>query len=294
MSFSTICNLFYTLSGKQERQVIDLKENKGQARAPKTQPFGKEAFEKAENTTIRWLGNSGLFMNSHGTCIMIDPVLIGFDMPLLIDMPITPQDVPHLDSILITHSDNDHFSRETCKALNEVCDTYHTTNYVAELMTEEQINGGCGHDIYDTFDIGHIHVKLTPADHAWQNELKDQNRVFQFEDCCGFYINTPDGSIWVIGDSRLLDEQLHMPIPDAILFDFSDQSWHIGLDNAIKLANAYPDTNLIFSHWGSVDASDMEAFNGDPKSLEGRVVNPERIHILAPGEAFELRRINEN
>ena len=137
MSFSTICNLFYTLSGKQERQVIDLKENKGQARAPKTQPFGKEAFEKAENTTIRWLGNSGLFMNSHGTCIMIDPVLIGFDMPLLIDMPITPQDVPHLDSILITHSDNDHFSRETCKALNEVCDTYHTTNYVAELMTDQ-------------------------------------------------------------------------------------------------------------------------------------------------------------
>ncbi|MFC7677733.1 MBL fold metallo-hydrolase [Paenibacillus sp. GCM10028914] len=268
-----------------------MKEYKTQAIAPKTQPFRKEAFEKMYIIIIRWLGNSGLFMNSRGTCVMIDPVLIGFDMPMLIDMPISPDNVPYLDSILITHCDNDHFSRETCKALNAVCDTYHTTKYVAELMTEEQIYGGCGHDIYGTFQINHIHVQLTPADHAWQNELENQNRVFKFEDFCGFYISTPDGSIWVVGDSRLLDEHLKMPVPDAILFDFSDQSWHIGLDNAIKLANTYPDTNLILSHWGSVDAPDMDAFNGDPKSLVGRVVNPERIRVLAPGESFELRRI---
>ncbi|MGN7765484.1 MBL fold metallo-hydrolase [Paenibacillus sp. 22594] len=268
-----------------------MKENKTQAAAPKTQPFGKEAFEKTENTIIRWLGNSGLFMNSRGTCVMIDPLLIGFDMPLLIEMPITPQNVPHLDSILITHCDNDHFSRETCKALNAVCDSYHTTNYVAELMTGEQINGGYGHDLYGTFKINQIRVKLTPADHAWQNEQKNCSRVYKFEDYCGFYISTPDGSVWVVGDSRLLDEQLHMPIPDAILFDFSDQAWHIGLDNAVKLANAYPDTHLILSHWGSVDAPDMAAFNSHPKSLLGRIVNPERMHVLAPGQSFELRRI---
>ena len=27
----------------------------------------------------------------------------------------------------------------------------------------------------------------------------------------------------------------------------------------------------------------MNAFNGDPKSLNGRVVNPERIRVVAPG-----------
>ena len=31
---------------------------------------------------------------------MIDPVLSGFDMPLLIEVPITEAQVPHLDGIL--------------------------------------------------------------------------------------------------------------------------------------------------------------------------------------------------
>ena len=75
-----------------------------------------------------------------------------------------------------------------------------------------------------------------------------------------------------------------------MLFDFSDNSWHIGLDNAIKLANTYPHTDLILIHWGTVDAPDMDAFNGNPKSLEGRIINPERIHIVAPGEVFSLKR----
>ena len=47
--------------------------------------------------------------------------------------------------------------------------------------------------------------------------------------------------------------------------------------------------NLLI-HWGTVDAPDMDAFNGNPKSLEGRIINPERIHIVAPGEVFSLKR----
>ena len=37
---------------------------------------------------------------------MIDPLLKDFDMPLLIDFPLATKDVPHLDAVLITHSDN--------------------------------------------------------------------------------------------------------------------------------------------------------------------------------------------
>jgi hypothetical protein len=35
----------------------------------------------------------------------------------------------------------------------------------------------------------------------------------------------------------------------------------------------------------------IQPFNADPDSLRGRVENPERIHVLAPGEPFELRRL---
>lgn len=42
-------------------------EKKYQAKAPKTQPFGMEAFEKSGKTVLRWLGMGGFFINSRGT-----------------------------------------------------------------------------------------------------------------------------------------------------------------------------------------------------------------------------------
>lgn len=62
------------------------------------------------------------------------------------------------------------------------------------------------------------------------------------------------------------------------------------MEGAIKIANIYPDANLILSHWGTVDSPDMKPFNADPRSLEGRIINPERIHILNPGEPFILKK----
>ena len=59
-----------------------------QAKAPETKPFGNEACAPSDRTVVRWLGNAGALINSRGTTIMIDPVLSGFDMPLLIKVPI--------------------------------------------------------------------------------------------------------------------------------------------------------------------------------------------------------------
>ena len=263
-----------------------------QAVAPKTMPFGKEAFAPTDKTTLRWLGNSGLLINSRGTTILADPVLEGFDMPLLIDMPINASDIPRLDAVLITHEDNDHFSMDTLKKVDALKPEYHSPKHVADEFKKRLDIDANGHDIGDSFKVNDIEITLTPADHAWQNDTTKFNRVFQFEDCCGFWIETVDGTIWIVGDSRLLPEQLEMPQPDAILFDFSDNSWHIGLNNAIKLANTYPNADLILCHWGTVDAPTMDPFNADPKDLMDTVVNPERIHVLAAGEPVDLVRKN--
>ena len=109
----------------------------GQARAPETQPFGGAAFGESDGTTLRWLGMAGFLINSRGTTIMVDPLLEGFDMPIMIDMPIAAQDVPRVDAILVTHSDNDHYSVPTCRALAPVTRAYHSTRYVGSLMQDQ-------------------------------------------------------------------------------------------------------------------------------------------------------------
>ena len=58
-------------------------------------------------------------------------------MPIMIEMPLSPADVPHLDALLVTHSDNDHYSVPTCRDLADVSGTFHSTQYVASLMQEE-------------------------------------------------------------------------------------------------------------------------------------------------------------
>ena len=88
-------------------------------------------------------------------------------MSLLIDMPIDVKDVPHVDAILVSHVDNDHYSRPTCRDLKDVCKEYHSSYYVASLMKEECGLDGIGHDIGDHLQINDIDVELTPADHAW-------------------------------------------------------------------------------------------------------------------------------
>lgn len=167
---------------------------------------------------------------------------------------------------------------------------YTAPQYVAKVMNEEGIPG-IGHDINDSFLVNDVKVTLTPAWHNWQNESKKyQYREWSKEDYCGYWIDTLDGTIWLPGDSRLLDEHLKMPNPDVIFFDFCDNEWHITLDGAIKLANTYLQADLICIHWGCVDAPDFSPFNGNPEVLVDKVTNPERIKVLAPGEKFILNK----
>src|SRR6476659_7952007 len=111
----------------------------GQARAPVAQPFGSEAFDPSPGTTLRWLGMAGFLINSRGTTIMIDPLLGGFDMPIMMDMPVTAADFPRLDAFLVTHSVNDNNSVPTCLDLAPVTRAYCSTRYVASLMSAQEL-----------------------------------------------------------------------------------------------------------------------------------------------------------
>lgn len=261
-------------------------------KAPKTHFFKEEAFQPIEHTTVRWLGVGAAMINCRGTCIMIDPMLKDANMPMLIDFPIEPEQIPFLDGLLVTHIDRDHYSLPTCLAVADRCKEFHSTRYVAEEMNKDGIKG-IGHDIGDRFSIGPMNIQVTCADHCWQNEDSRycNQRLYVPEDYCGFYIDTPDGTFWMVGDSKLMDEQLHMREPDMIFFDFSDNEWHITLQGALRMAETYPNAELVLIHWGSVNRPDLTACNANPMDLLERICNPGRVRIVAPGEEIELRKI---
>lgn len=262
----------------------------GQAMPEKTVPFGQEAFETIDQTEIRWLGNASILINSRGKIILIDPILDGFDMPLLIDMPIDSGDIPRVDSLLISHIDGDHLSFDTLERIKAVTKSYHAPIYVADVMTEKGYPTQ-EHRVDEVFDLDGIGVKVTPTRHNWQSQVdKYSYRTWAEEEYVGYWLETADGSIWLPSDSQLLEEHLQMSEPDVILFDFSDNDWHITYAGAVKLANTYPNAQLICIHWGSVDAPSWNTFNGNPQDLLKDVVNPERVHALNVGEKFVLTK----
>lgn len=249
----------------------------------------KEAFEKSDKTKVYWLGGGGAMINSRGTVILIDPLLKGFDMKILTEAPLLPEDVPYADAVIITHCDNDHFSKVTLTEMKDRIGMVHTTHYVAELCEEICIPAQ-GHDIHESFMVNDVKITLTPADHAWQNMSPKHSAVrhYEMEDFCGFRLETADGIIWMPGDSRLMEEQLHQDPMDLILMDISDSRWHIGLPGVEKMAAAYPDTPLIPIHWGCVDAPEWKEFNGDPEVVREMIVNPDRLYVKAVGEEYDL------
>ena len=52
-----------------------MKSAQGQAMPAPTIPMGPEAFGPSDHTTVYWLGGAGVFINSRGTLLMVDPTI---------------------------------------------------------------------------------------------------------------------------------------------------------------------------------------------------------------------------
>lgn len=262
---------------------------KGQAQPASSVQLTEKDFECKDSVGIFWLGGGGAMINSFGTVILVDPLFNGFDMPLLVKSVADVNKIKHVDGYFVSHVDNDHYSRETLRALAPVVDEVHASHYVASLMKEECKVSAKGHTWYDKVQIKNVSVEFTPADHDWQNDVEEfKYRKWDKKEYSGFYIRTQNKKIWYVGDSRLMKEQLEMEEPDVILLDFSNNEYHIGFENACVLANNYPNSKLILIHWGTVDAPDQTPFNGNPQDILDNVKNPERVVVLVPGKEYNL------
>ena len=275
---------------------------KKQFSAPDTIKINRDAFSGKERTSIYWLGSAGVLINSRGTCIMIDPVLESMENDInisetgyryLVPPPISCEEMPMLDAVLYTHADTDHMAPKTSKALFRFGMNFYGTDFTCLRLREDfGIENGwlVGMNYNDVYQIGNIQVKLTHCNHNWRADLPEDEWKYGEDDCCGFYITTADGTVWIPGDSIL--EQYHFEVgePDVMFLDFSADKYHFGTENAVKLANHYRNSELLLYHYGTYDAPDHTAFNADPAWLDGKIDNPERIRMLAPGKEYVLNK----
>ncbi len=279
------------------------RDSRIQAVPPETIPITPDQFSYKNETAVYWLGSAGIFINSYGTTILVDPAIDMTqgengelysevsNMRLLKAPPIVPNQVPHVDAILYTHADEDHMGNSSALKLLNSGAVYHSTNFVGRKLVEIGVpqNRICTHPAYDTFQIGSISVKMTAASHEWQlskPEIYDWH--YTLEDCTGFQLTTPDGVIWDPGDSVLLDEHLNQPCADLLFIDFSDDEYHFGTKNSVRLANKQENAQIIAFHWGTFDCT-LGCYNANPLEFIPLLKHADRLHILAQGEKYVLK-----
>lgn len=279
-----------------------------QAKAPEPIPMTAEAFSDTGDTAVYWLTGAGVMINSHGTVLMVDPILslASLDPPLsevegtpqYVMPPISPEDVGNIDAVLYTHADADHLGPMTVAALAKRDLLFHGTPNVRQRLLElgvleERI---VAHPPLDRFDIGCITVQMTPADHPWQLDFPEtQPYVYKPEDCCGYKFYTPDGVVWDPGDSRFLPEHLDNQDVDLLFMDFEDNSpsHHFGTEAALQIVNHLSTAQVVMFHWGTYYAPEKCWYAADPAMVRHRIEHRERFIEPHPGEKVLLRRRKE-
>lgn len=260
--------------------------------APPTIPLSPGAFGDNCETAVYWLSAAGVMINTHGTVILVDPVLMTSPendsvsetgSELMTRPPILATELPMVDAVCYTHADDDHMAPLTLQVLSKLGVTFHATAFTCQEMKKAGVpEAQCVvHNHNESFSIGDVDVFVTPADHVGQFP-------FRFEDCCGFRFTTRDGVVWVPGDTMLLGDHLRNKEIDLAFIDFGDQEWHLGIHNAIRLFNTLDQTDMIMYHHATFYAPGACWYNGDPNVVKDRLNDLDRLKLLAPGEKYVL------
>lgn len=268
--------------------------------APETERMGEDSFSVCDCTKIYWLGGGGFMVNARGTILLIDPMLEMKDKEkmiaanghkLLRPFPLETKDLKKCDRILFTHDDGDHANPETVNKLADKDVKMLGPARVFETLVKQGMKP-YNYEVChagETYTEGILEIKILPADHPWQ--LIDGGRVFYEEDCVGFVVKTPDGTIMFTGDTRLMKEHLGIPGLTVLPLDVSKCTFHLGRAAAALLANKYPDAYIIPYHYGTFDYPECPAQEGgEPQLVLQNVNNAEqRGLVVGPGHPVILK-----
>jgi L-ascorbate metabolism protein UlaG (beta-lactamase superfamily) len=266
----------------------------------RTIPIADSFFDKRDDTVVTWLGMAGALINCRGSIIFIDPLISYGDSNeicetgnrLLVPLPVTADSVPKADIVCYTHADSDHFAEKTARVLNARFDLkFISPGPVFESLNKIGVEKNRLIKIKDfaTYSFGDIEIVITPALHNWQ-EVNPWKR----EDCCGYLIKTPDGSIWHPGDTRLIPELEEVKNVDILFFDVAAVDSHLGPKGSARLAQTSGAKVMIAYHYGTFDLPPGSYGGCDPDDSLPYVKGLKAVFITPdPGEIIKLPLISE-
>ncbi|WP_258240051.1 MBL fold metallo-hydrolase [Pseudidiomarina homiensis] len=253
---------------------------------------------------LTWLGHATFLLQYQGLTILTDPILNGRASPVsfagperITPAPLSVQDLPPIDIVVISHNHYDHLDEETIAGLGA------QVNYMVPLgLTEWFVEQGISAERVYEFDwwqqlnFGPVTVTATPSQHWSARSLFDKNETLW----ASWHLQVDDWQVWFGGDTGYnpfqfkeigtrfpaIDDAL-IPI-GAYLPRWFMQPQHVNPPEALQIHQDLGATRSYAMHWGTYQlaAESLKQTREDLAAAKQNVANDnnEQLKILAIGE----------
>lgn len=136
-----------------------------------------------EDLTITWFGHSTILIQMSGLNILIDPVFSDYASPVQLlgpkrfsELPMTIEELPHIDLVLITHDHYDHLDYNSIKKLKDKTDKFIVPLGVEKHLLKWKVDEDKIENMawWEETTIGTLTIACTPAKHYSNRSINDR------------------------------------------------------------------------------------------------------------------------
>jgi L-ascorbate metabolism protein UlaG (beta-lactamase superfamily) len=249
--------------------------------------------------SITYLNHASVLIKEDNTSLLIDPVLFGMFWPIKDFSPITfsPDQMPTIDAVLITHGHYDHLDLPSLKPFNNRSRILCPLGYGSLIR-----DNGARHvqelDWLDSEKIGPFDVTFLPCNHwTMRNPVVGPNTALW-----GSYLirSTSGRTIYISGDTAYFNrfgEIGQRYKIDLAVFNLGayEPRWfmkqtHINPEETVRAFKELGAKKLMIVHWGTFRLGDEPVFQPplDIKSEMDKAGLSDKLIELKHGQTFIL------
>ena len=268
--------------------------------APRVEPELDRLRSPADRVRATWIGHASFLCSLAERHLLIDPV---FSRRIAAFVPrhglpgLTPEQLPPLSAVLITHNHYDHLDRPSLGALPPEVPAIVPRGMGPWLRRWQRPRPVTELEWWQTTHVDGLDVTLVPSRHWSKRSVFDTNRQLWG----GFVVAKDDRSLYHCGDSAWFDGFAEIgrrfPAPDLALLPIGSYkpAWfmerqHMNPEQAIRAFEAVGARRWIPMHWGTFQLTDepiAEPAEWLLRAWAERHGADERLALLSVGETLE-------